>query len=640
MLSVLTRHQRFGRWWIDFLVLALPASVAQASEQRLDEFSLEQLASLEITSVSKAPEALHQAPAAIYVITQDDIARSGATSIPELLRLAPNLVINQFSSSRYVAGARGFAGAEEAQNFSNKLLIMIDGRSVYSPLFSGVYLDVQDLMLEDIDRIEVISGPGAMLWGANAMNGVINIITRPAYLTDKELVSVAAGSGERAVAARVGQRLDNGLSYRLYTKAFRRDELKLANGARAGDEWNKLQGGFRADWSRDANTLTFQGDAYDGDQGNAAPGDVDIQGGNLLARWQHKTGTSEWQLQGWYDSTHRGEPADGLALRLHSYDIELQHRFGGPVHRFVWGLGSRFHRYEVKNQASQALMFDPGTNDLWLGNIFLQDNIRITDKLDLSVGLKLEKATYSSWSPLPDLRLSWHPSDRSLVWAAASRAVRAVTPFDHDVIESIPGAVLLTGNQNFETEKVNAYEIGYRGRYSDRVSYSVSAFYNEYNDLKTVELVPNPQLLELRWDNLQAGSTYGVEGWAEWRVAPWWRLSPGFRTLRKNLHYKAGATALLTQHQSGNDAEHQALLSSSMDIGNDSYLELSLRHVGELPNPHLASYRELNASLGTRLGPGLELSLSGFNLLREHHFENPSGERITRTAVAQLRWSF
>lgn len=623
------------------MMLALLLSPAAfAADQRLDGFSLEQLANLEITSVSKGPEALQKAPAAIYVITQDDIARSGVTSIPEALRLAPNLLITQFSSHRYVAGARGFGGAEEAQNFSNKLLILIDGRSVYSPLFSGVYLDVQDVMLEDIDRIEVISGPGAMLWGANAMNGVINIITRPAYLTDSGVAKLAAGPDEREIGARIGQRLDNGLSYRVYGKAFQRDSLKLANGADADDEWQKLQGGFRADWTRAADTITVQADAYDGKEGQFGAGDVDLEGGNLLGRWQHKAGRAEWQLQGWYDYSYRAQPADGLALKLRSFDLELQQRLAGPVHRIVWGVGTRLHHYEVGDDASQALRFDPGEKDLWLGNVFLQDNIRISGTLDLSLGLKLERATYSGWSPLPDIRLAWQPNDRSLLWAAASRAVRAVTPFDHDVVESIPGAVLLTGNSGFETEKVNAYEIGYRGRHADRLTYSISVFHNDYDDLKTVELVPNPQLLELRWDNLQAGRTWGVEGWAKWCVTSWWRLSPGFRTLRKNLHYKSGATGLLSQNQSGNDPEHQALLSSSMDIGRTGYFELALRHVGELPEPALGSYRELNASIGMKPWPGLQVSLSGFNLLRDEHQEYPGAELIGRNVVAQLRWSF
>lgn len=623
-----------------FAVFVVPSSYAATSSERLADLSLEELSNLEVTSVSKSPEPLQRAPAAIFVITHDDILRTGVTSIAEALRLAPNLQISQYTASEYIAGARGFAGAEEVQNFSNKLLILIDGRSVYSPLYSGVYLDVQDVLMDDIDRIEVLSGPGSTLWGANAMNGVINIITRPAYLTDAPLISAGIGTDERTLSARYGYKFSDALSYRVYGKAFERDALELADGSSAQDDWYKGQGGFRLDWTGAADSVTTQGDLYRGEQSQPGSADQEVNGANLLGRWQHRTQAGEWQLQAYYDYTKRGQPNDGLALWLRTFDLELQQRLDKGRHRIVWGAGTRLHHYDIANTASLA--FEPGENDLWLGNLFAQDTIGLSNCLDLTFGLKLENASYSDWSPLPDVRLAWQLSDTALLWTSASRAVRSPTPFDHDVVESIPGVVLLTGNRDFKTEKVDAFEIGYRGQPSSRFSFSASAFYNVYDDLRTIELRQNPALLELRWGNLMEGKTYGLEAWAKWQLTDWWRLSPGVRTLRKSLEYKSGASALVGVGESGNDPKTQALLTSSMDLFANVSFDTNLRYVGALPSPKLDSYYELGASLSRRASNHLDLSVSGFNLLDARHLEypSPSGEFIGRSVIAQARWRF
>jgi len=629
--------------WVAGACLSPLAAAASPPAPALGELSLEELSTIEITSVSKSPEPLQGAPAAIYVISHDDIVRSGATSLAEALRLAPNLQIAQYSARNYVAGARGLAGAEEAQNFSNKLLILIDGRSVYSPLYSGVYLDVQDLLLDDVDRIEVISGPGATLWGANAMNGVINVITRAAYLTDGTLVSAGVGNGERTLAARYGAKASDALSYRVYGKAFERDALDLADGSDAEDDWYKAQGGFRLDWAGPADSLTAQGDIYRGWQNQFEAPKQRVQGANLLGRWQRQAGGSQWQLQSYYDYTQRGQPGGSLSLSMHTGDAELQQRLSLGRNRVVWGAGLRLHHYDIGSSISDAsLVFEPANRNLWLGNLFAQDTIALTDTLDLALGLKFEAATYSGWSPLPDLRLAWHLSDTALIWGSASRAIRSVTPFDHDVVESIPGVVRLTGNPDFEPERVDAYEIGYRGQPARRLSVSASIFYNVYDDLRTIEVRPDPNLLALQWDNQMKGETYGFEAWAKWQVTRWWRLSPGLRTLHKSLQYKAGASRLLGLSESGNDPREQLLLTSSVDFGPDLSLQATLRHVGSLPEPRLDPYTELSASLGWRAARGLDLSLSGFNLLDADHQEypSPSGELIGRSVIALARWRF
>ena len=621
--------------------LYAPAALADdAPAEELAQFSLEQLSELEVTSVSKSAEPLRAAPASIYVITQDEILRSGATSIVEALRLAPNLLVSQYNGTYYVAGSRGLGGAQEAQNFSNKLLILIDGRSVYSPLYSGVYLDTQDVVMDDIERIEVISGPGATLWGANAMHGVINVITRPAYLTDTPLLSVDYGDQEAGAAMRYGARLSETLAYRVYGKAFERDPTELADGRSAGDDWHKAQAGFRVDGAVDADNFTLQGDLYRGDQMLELPGgNTRVEGANLLGRWNRSQDDADWQVQAYYDYTARGAPADGVAFDLHTIDLEVQRRLRRDGHRWILGAGLRYHDYRINNTPSLA--FEPPSRRLTLGNVFVQDTISLGANVDLSLGLKGEHDSFSGWNLLPDVRLAWRPSDASMVWVAASRSIRSPTPFDHDVAERLGGVLYLTGNHGFEPEQVDTFELGLRGQPNELFSYSVTVFYNAYDDLRTVEPTPDT-LLPFRWDNLMEGDSYGFEGWAKWQVTDWWRLSPGVRLLEKNLEFSRGASELLGLWQAGNDPSSQASLTSSMDLGSSMTLDATLRHVGALPEPSLDAYEELNVTLGWRASSGLHLSLSGFNLLDSRHLEYPapSGNYVRRSVLAQARWRF
>ncbi len=619
-----------------------PPGAAAAEIGRLADLPLNDLADIEVTSVSKSAELLRAAPSAIYVITHDEIQRSGATSIAEALRLAPNLQIAQYTSSNYIVGARGFGGAQEAQNFSNKMLILIDGRSVYSPLYSGVYLDTQDLLMEDIDRIEVISGPGATLWGANAMNGVINVITRPAYLTQENLVNTAAGTHARIVSGRFAKRPTADLAYRIYGKAFERDAMELADGSDAGDDWRKVQGGFRVDWTGAEDSITVQGDIYGATLEQRARHDVEADGHNVLGRWQHRTTHSEWQLQAYYDRTTRDQPVDGAGFDLDTFDLEIQQRIDlGTSHRIVWGAGGRWHDYDIRG--SEALKFEPSRRSLSLANVFAQDTFALTSALDLTIGLKLENGPFDDWEALPDLRLAWRPSEEHLVWAAASRAIRAATPFDVDVreIDLASGMLFVVGNPDFEPEQVDAYQLGYRGLISPDVSISVSTFYNVHDNLRTIE--PDPAtLIPLTWDNLMEGTTYGLEVWAKWQVNERWRLAPGVRLLRKRLEFKPGASRLLGLSQAGNDPRSQGLLTSSIDLSSDVTFDATLRYVDDLPDPALPSYTELNASLHWRATEHIELSITGLNLLDSRHQEYPGqdGHWIRRSILAKARWQF
>lgn len=634
----------FGSVALVLLSLALlnaPMSSAQASsgaEGELETLSLAQLANVEVTSVSKAAERLSRAPAAIYVITHDQIVRSGATSIAEALRLAPNLQVRRLTSTSYAVSARGFGGNQGDQNFANKLLVLIDGRSVYSPLFSGIYLDAQDVLLEDIDRIEVISGPGATLWGANAMNGVVNIITRTPYLSTGTALTLDAGNQDQRVGARYGRKVGDQTAWRVYGLGNRQDALQLPDGSGAHDGWSKAQGGFRLDWARGADNLTVQGDVYRGLEEQPGTQSLRVTGANLLARWQHHTDASDTQLQAYFDDTQRGAPNSGTGFVLHTYDIELQQNLLlGSANRVVWGAGERLNMYAIAN--SPSLLFLPPSRSLTLGNLFAQDTLTM-GRLALTAGLKLEDDPYSGWTLQPDARLSWTLSDSEQLWAAASRAIRAPTPFDDDVVEKVAGATFLTGNPGFRPERVTAYELGYRALPSNRFSVSASVFYNYYDDLRTIDLGAPPAFLPLLWGNAMQGDTYGLELWADLQVLPWWRLSPGLTTLHKELRFKPGAAQVVGLAQAGDDPSVQASLTSSMDLPREITWDVSLRHVNALPDPAAPGYYELDTRLAWGVSRQLELAVVGNDLLHARHLEYPSpdGEEIPRSFMLQIRW--
>jgi iron complex outermembrane recepter protein len=614
-----------------------PLYTAQADDSAdLSQLSLEQLANLEVTSVAKAPQSVQQAPAAIYVITHDDIVRAGVTSIAEALRLAPNLTITQLTASDYVASSRGFGGNPVDQSFSNKLLILIDGRSVYSPLFSGVYLDAQDVMLQDVDRIEVISGPGATLWGANAMNGVINIITRPAYLSDGTLVSAGAGNLEQDASARYGGKIDDETAFRVYGKTFQRDSLEEPDRSGAHDDWFRTQGGFRIDRSRVDDTLTVQGDIYRALENHSDQGSGLLSGADLLTRWQHRSGQSDIQLQAYFDQTGNFAPYNGSAVVLHTWDVEFQQVLAaGNTQKLVWGAGERLYSYSIRDTAT--FLFMPDSRNLTLSNLFAQDTVSVGPALKLTAGVKLEDDPYAGWQFQPDVRAAWEVTATNELWAAASSAVRSPTPFDVDVVEKLGSIVYLTGNSSFRPERVTAYELGYRGVPAGRFSLSASLFYNVYDDLRSIE--PGSSV-PLSWGNGIEGHTYGVEAWAQWRVLSWWRLSPGVRTVHEDLTFKPGAGALVGLSQSGDDPSSQAMLTSSMDVAARFTVDATLRRVGALPDPALPAYTELNARLGWQALQTLELSLDGFNLLHARHLEFPApyGEEIPRSCMLQVEW--
>jgi iron complex outermembrane receptor protein len=620
------------------LVILSSAAAHAATDGDLTAMSLADLAKVEVTSVSKTSEALQRAPAAIYVISHDDIVRSGATSIPEALRLAPNLLVTQTSASAYVISARGLGGNPTAQNFSNKLLILIDGRSVYTPLYSGIYADTLDVMLEDVDRIEVISGVGATLWGANAMNGVINVITRPAYLTKGTYVDGGAGNQQQFGDARYGASAGADAAFRVYGIGFHRDALQLDGGRSAGDGWSKGQGGFRTDWGLGEDTLTVQGDYYRATESTLNGLDGTVLGGNLVSRYEHHGAQSDLQVQAYIDQSEQIGPGGTGGFLVHTYDIALQDAITlGTRNRVIWGAGERLYTYGITNETE--LLFEPARHALTLGNVFVQDTLAVSGAVNLTFGLKAEDDPFSGWTPLPDLRLSWAINEHVATWAAASRAIRSPTPFDTDVIEKIGPTVFLQGNPGFHPEEVRAYELGTRAQPSESVSFSVAAFFNDYDDLRTIEPNAASGFLPLYWGNMMRGDTFGIDAWANWQITEWWRLSPGATWVRERLRFAPGASGLLGVGQAGDDPSSHASLVSSMNLPHRLTLDATLRYVGALPGPVLPHYTELDARLGWRVNERAEVSLRGANLLHARHYELPAGdgEQVTRSVIAEVR---
>ncbi len=415
------------------------ARAAQGVEaQDLSNLSIEQLANIQVRSASKRPQPLSDAPASLYVIDHDQIVRSGALTIPEILRLAPNLEVYQQTPAHWVVTARGLSGDPESQSFSNKLLVLVDGRTVYTPLFSGVYWDLPDLLPDDIDRIEVISGPGATLWGANAMNGVINIITRSGGSASGAYASVHAGTNEQVAGLRLSGHAGAELGYRVYGRWLHQDAFDIPGDGSAGDGWHRLGGGFRVDWTPAAqDTVSLQGGLFSGRENQLGASDEKISGRNLVLRWNRDSGPGQQlQVQAFYDHFRRDSRPDGGTFFADTFDLDLQHSFQlGKRNEVVWGGGARVVHYRI--DGTPSLFFAPSSRNLLLANAFVQDKLAVTDAFSITGGLKVERDPYVGTSILPDVRLSFKPTRSTLLWAAVSHAVRSATPFDEDVQERV-----------------------------------------------------------------------------------------------------------------------------------------------------------------------------------------------------------
>ena len=627
---------------------------------QLKQLNVEDLMNVEVTSVARHPEKILEAASAIQVITQEDIRRSGATSIPEALRLADNLQVAQKNSHDWAISARGFNTA-----LANKLLVMIDGRTVYTPLYSGVFWDLQDYVLADIERIEVISGPGGTLWGANAVNGVINIITKSAKDTQGLYAQAGGGSRPEDLAdVRYGGALGADTQFRFYGKYFDRGSEVLANGDSASDSWRQGRGGFRVD--SDPSTmdkLTVQGDVYEGHEDDQSGGTSNTSGENVLGRWSRRfSDTSDLSLQSYLDRTHLLNPVAPLSLGalqlagagllqddLTTYDVDFQHRFRiGAANGIVWGWGFRYTHDVVSN--APALAFLPPTLDRDLYSIFAQDEVALRPDLSLTVGSKLERNDYTGFEVEPNVRLSWLLNSNQALWSAISRAVRTPSRIDQDVFEAAPPHfVLLEGGSHFTSESVVAYELGYRVQIEPQLSASVSSFFNHYNDVRSTTITPTT-LLPFFFANGLEGDTYGLEFSGNYQVSDSWSMHAGYTLLKEHLHVKPGQIDINDALNETADPQHQFSLRSSFNLPRHTEFDTALRWVDTLHTNNgpvvgtVPSYFELDTHLAWHASDRLEFALVGQNLLHNRHpefgFPEPSRPEIERSAYGKFTWRY
>jgi iron complex outermembrane receptor protein len=644
----------------------------------LESMTIEELMNIQVYSVSRKLQRVQDSAAAVFVITGEDIRRSGATSIPEALRMAPGLDVARIDGNKWAVTSRGFNS-----QFANKLLVLIDGRSVYTPLFSGVFWDVQDTLLEDVDRIEVIRGPGAALWGANAVNGVINILTKTAKQSQGGLLTAGAGNVENGFGGgRVGGKRGDTLFYKAYAKYFNRDGGLDARGNKGSDQWNLLHGGFRLEWEpSERGQFNLQGDTYGGKVGQrltaadlSSPSLTrtfdersDVSGGNVLGRWTRKlTNGSEFRLQAYYDRTDR--LIEEARLSQDIFDVDFQHRYRvGERQEIIWGLGGRM--WQDRTEGGTMFVLDPvhGREHMFSG--FVQDEIDLFPRLlRLTLGTKIEYNRHSDFEFQPNARLIWTPDPRHSLWGAVSRAVRTSSRADRDISIDIvvlpagapgnpfPAPLLVTvkGDPEFDSEKLIAYETGYRFRPTDRLFLDGTLFFNEYDKLRTgvpgtpiLDPSPFPHfVLPLTIANEAEGETFGGELAVDWRPIDTWRLQATYTYLRIQLHNKTGNDPAAESDEK-RSPQQQASFRSSVDLRKDLELDLAVRYVDPLPDLHIPAYVALDARLGWKPLPGLEIAVAAQNLIDKRHPEfAPEGflsihtTESPRSVYGKVTWTY
>lgn len=639
-------------------------------ERDLTDLSLEELLNIEITTVSRRPEARSRAPAAIHVITNEDIRRSGATTLPDILRTAPGVQVAQVHAHQWGVSARGFNDV-----FANKLLVMIDGRSIYTPLFSGVFWDMHHTPLEDIERIEIIRGPGASLWGANAVNGIINIITKSARDTQGTLISVAGGNRDRFIGTfRQGSQLGEDGFLRVYLDHHENDGFPTPGPMDGSQAWQRTQGGLRTDWTlSDISTLTVQGDVFtarlDETYIRTQPGPpfspyIDpsrnrTNGGNVLTRVSRSLEhDSDMTLQMYFDWARRNTAV--FLDERQTFDADFQHTIPlADRHLVTWGGGYRLYRDDVENTFEVTL--DPDARTWHLFSLFVQDEVDvIEDRLALTLGSKFEHNDFTGFEVQPNVRLSWTPRERQTLWGAVSRAVRTPSRAEHDIRLNqppAPGAPVPTslfGNPRFHSEELIAYELGYRTQPFDRVSLDLATFYNDYSELRSLEPTdpqvraePPPPHVGFEGGNRIKGESYGFELGANWQASASWRLYGSYSLLRIDLRQDEASGDPMTVDQiEGSNPRHQWLIRSSLDLGRKWEWDTWFRFVDELPAQGVEDYLEMDMRLAWRPQRQLQLAVVGRNLLDSSHREfSPSfvqtfSAEVPRSVYAKLTWEF
>lgn len=638
----------------------------------LKQLSLEELSQIDITSVSRAPVQAMKTPAAVYVITGEDIRRSGVNSIPEALRLAPGVEVARIDSDKWSIGIRGFGS-----RLSRSVLVLIDGRTVYSTLLAGTYWEVQDTSLEDIDRIEVIRGPGGTIWGPNAVNGVINIITKDTKETHGALVSAGGGNIEQGFGKfRYGGGNGRDFNYRFYAKGYTRGPEEHPDHANF-DDWRGAQGGFRMDWNEhDHDYFTLQGDIYDIVAGERVTAvsytqpfqqNVDanafLSGGNLMGKWKRQLSpTNDVEFQIYYDRTNRHEPNFGELRDTFDFDF-VQHTAIPWRQNITWGAGVReSHGDDI--EVVSGLTFSPSERTDQLYTAFLQDEIQLVpDRLSFTAGTKMLRTNFTGFDFEPSARLLWTPGKNESIWAAFTHALRTPSDAEEDfflsgltplTVGQTPVFARFNGNKSFVPEQMNGTEIGYRQLFGPKVFLDLATFYNHYHDLFDEELTggiflesdpaPIHYLLPAQFGNGLLGTTKGIEISPEVRPKDFWRLRGSYSYLMMQIHPSPGSHDIGTSPGIvGASPRHQVVIQSSFDLSKAFQLDLTYRYVSALTAQGVPGYSTGDVRFGWRFAPHFDLSLAGQNLFQPYHpeFNNDPGTLvgIARSFFARLTWS-
>lgn len=592
------------------VILSQQCSGTTADLAQLSQISLEELGNIKVTSVSKKEEKLKQAAASIYVITNQAIQRSGAQSLPEVLRLAPNLLVAQISANQYAISARGFNSST-----ANKLLVLMDGRTLYTPLYSGVFWDAQGIMLEDIDRIEVISGSGGTLWGANAVNGVINIITKKSSDTKGNLLSTKLGNNGEYLAIRHGQEFENiDGSYRVYANFNKWLESHRKDGSDAEDNWDKQQIGFRSDWASNSNLYTLQGDTYQS-QIELPQQNASNSGANILGRWvsQFRQG-GEMKLQVYIDHSNRDFPGT-YNEQLNIIDIDAQHSL--PINngsQLIWGGGYRIASDHVGH--GEQLAFYPVDKTLHWVNIFAQQKRPLAKKIDLIIGAKLEHNDYTGIEFLPQGKLVWSPDKNSLLWLNLARSIRAPSRIDRELYAPASPPYLLAGNENFQSEIAKTLELGWRSQWRNALTYSLVFFHTDYKKLRSLDIQNNGTYL---LQNNVKGNVQGIEASLGYSLSPSWSIESAITSLNENFETPGTPT------NQGYDPSLQWSFGTQWKPNNDQLLGINIRHVGGLDSTAITPYTVADFFYENNLYKNLIVTVAGKNLAQNDHPEFPSG---------------
>ncbi len=601
-----------------------------------------------VTTVSGQQSTVGRSPAAVFVVTSEMIRRSGATSVPEVLRTVPGLQVARINSSQWAITSRGF-NTNIAGLFAtnNKLLVLIDGRTVYTPYFNGTYWDVQDLLLDDVERIEVIRGPGATIWGANAVNGVVNIITKRAADTQGTLVKAGGGTEESGfAAARVGKQAGENVHYRVYGKWFERD-FSFHGGGRRVDDWRQGRVGFRWDWTPNCcDTVTFQGDGYLGQSGFhnsriGAPDDEQLIGGNLLTRWTHHISDDhDWSVQFYHDRANRDNNIGYQNQRIGTYDVDLRHHLQLDArHNLVWGVGYRWVHDRIDPLGAPPVVFlDPSSRAYATASAMFQDEITLVeDAWFLTLGTKLQHNDFSGFEVQPSVRLLWTPESTWAAWGSVSRAVRTPSRVEHDLRVAIGGGPpLIAMTRDFESEELIAYELGYRSQPVERFSYDVALFFNQYENLASFRL--DPPFVNTN-DNRGAG--YGLELSSNLELTEDWRLTGWYSWLQLQIHPgPLSVSGARGQEVEGSSPHNQVFLMSSHDLRDDVEFDVIGRYVDNLPFQNVPRYTSLDLRLAWQATRATEVVVAGQNLLDSHHPEFGGGWEIQRGVYGMVRCEY